>query len=102
MVILKLPSEVNYQWYIDETISLNISRANLANMAGIAEENVIRLLKEFKTEGILVTDERKIIIKDVIPFAVCLVFTFDQQYCDNQSISAADRWCYHSFLNPLT
>ncbi|RKR82944.1 CRP-like cAMP-binding protein [Mucilaginibacter gracilis] len=47
------------------TISLNISRADLANMAGIAEENVIRLLKEFKTEGILVTEGRKIIIKDV-------------------------------------
>ena len=46
-------------------IVLNISRADLANIAGIAQENVIRLLKEFKTEGILETDGRKIHIKDV-------------------------------------
>jgi CRP-like cAMP-binding protein len=34
-------------------------------MAGIAQENVIRLLKEFKEEGILETDGRKIWIKDI-------------------------------------
>ncbi|MBS1528395.1 MAG: Crp/Fnr family transcriptional regulator [Bacteroidetes bacterium] len=44
---------------------LNISRADLANMAGIATDNVIRLLKEFKSEGILETDGRKIKIKDI-------------------------------------
>jgi CRP-like cAMP-binding protein len=45
--------------------ALNISRADLANMAGIAEDNVIRLLKDFKTEGILETDGRKILIRDI-------------------------------------
>lgn len=49
----------------DEEIVLNISRSDLANIAGIAQENVIRLLKEFKIEGILYTEGRKIIIKDV-------------------------------------
>jgi len=49
----------------DEDIVLNFSRSDLANIAGIAQENVIRLLKEFKTEGILDTEGRKIIIKDV-------------------------------------
>ena len=44
---------------------LNISRADLANMAGIAEDNVIRLLKDFKKEGILETEGRKILIRDV-------------------------------------
>lgn len=44
---------------------LNISRADLANMAGIAQENVIRLLKEFKDEGILRTEGRKIRILDI-------------------------------------
>jgi len=44
---------------------LNISRADLANVAGIAEDNVIRLLKDFKNEGILETEGRKIHIKDV-------------------------------------
>lgn len=49
----------------EKEIVLNISRKDLANMAGIAQENVIRLLKEFKTEGILETDGRKIKIKDI-------------------------------------
>lgn len=34
-------------------------------MAGIAEENVIRLLKDFKIEGILDTNGREILIKDI-------------------------------------
>jgi CRP/FNR family transcriptional regulator, polysaccharide utilization system transcription regulator len=49
----------------EKDIILNISRMDLANMAGIAQENVIRLLKEFKTEGIVETDGRKIWIKDI-------------------------------------
>lgn len=44
---------------------LNISRADLANMAGIATDNVIRLLKDFKSEGILETDGRRIKVKDI-------------------------------------
>jgi CRP-like cAMP-binding protein len=48
-----------------ENIVLNITRADLANIAGIAQENVVRLLKEFKGESILETDGRKIIIKDI-------------------------------------
>lgn len=46
-------------------IILNISRTDLANIAGIAPENVIRLLKEFKTEKILETVGRKIKIIDI-------------------------------------
>ncbi|MHB1177847.1 MAG: helix-turn-helix domain-containing protein, partial [Daejeonella sp.] len=46
-------------------ITLNISRIDLANIAGIAQENVTRLLKEFKDEGILETAGRKIWIKNV-------------------------------------
>ena len=49
----------------EKDIILNISRMDLANMAGIAQENVIRLLKEFKAEGIVETDGRKIWIKDI-------------------------------------
>lgn len=49
----------------EKAITLNISRMDLANMAGIAQENVTRLLKEFKAEGILETDGRKIWIKDI-------------------------------------
>lgn len=49
----------------EKDIALNISRMDLASMAGIAQENVIRLLKEFKAEGILETDGRKILIRDI-------------------------------------
>ena len=38
---------------------------DLASIAGIAQENVIRLLKEFKEEGILETNGRKICITDI-------------------------------------
>lgn len=51
--------------FTDQEVILNISRSDLANIAGIAQENVIRLLKEFKTEGILDTEGRKIMIKDI-------------------------------------
>ena len=44
----------------DEEPILNISRADLANMVGLATDNVIRLLKEFKSEGIIETNGRKI------------------------------------------
>lgn len=46
-------------------IVVNISRADLANMAGVAEENVTRILREFKTEGLLETKGRSIIINDI-------------------------------------
>ncbi|WP_316839346.1 Crp/Fnr family transcriptional regulator [Pedobacter gandavensis] len=46
-------------------IIINISRTDLANIAGIAKENVIRLLKEFKTEEIIETEGRKIRVKDI-------------------------------------
>lgn len=48
----------------EETV-IDLSRADLANMAGIAKENVIRLLKEFKSEQIIETNGRKIIVKDI-------------------------------------
>jgi CRP-like cAMP-binding protein len=47
-------------------ISIDISRNDLANIAGIATENVIRLLKELKAEGIIETEGRKIWVKDII------------------------------------
>jgi CRP-like cAMP-binding protein len=49
----------------EKDIILNVSRMDLANMAGIAQENVIRLLKEFKEEGIVETDGRKIWVRDI-------------------------------------
>ncbi|WP_448635033.1 Crp/Fnr family transcriptional regulator [Pedobacter panaciterrae] len=48
-----------------ETIVIDISRSDLAGIAGIAKENVIRLLKEFKAEGMIKTQGRKIWIQDI-------------------------------------
>jgi len=65
IALIVLREKFKYGLNDQEAISINISRADLANMAGLAEENVIRLLKEFKAEGILLTQGRKIIINDV-------------------------------------
>jgi len=46
-------------------VEINISREDLANLVGTARENVIRILTEFKDEGILETKGRKILIKDI-------------------------------------
>lgn len=46
-------------------VKINLSREDLASLVGTARENVVRLLSEFKEEGILKTDGRKIIIQDV-------------------------------------
>ncbi|UKJ06690.1 Crp/Fnr family transcriptional regulator [Solitalea lacus] len=44
---------------------INLSRNDLASMVGTAEENVVRLLKDFRTEGLIETKGRMILIKDV-------------------------------------
>jgi CRP-like cAMP-binding protein len=44
---------------------ITLSRSDLANMAGTAKETTIRLLSEFKSEGLIVTDGQNIIIKNL-------------------------------------
>jgi CRP-like cAMP-binding protein len=55
--------------YKDDTVNPNvamtISRADLADITGIAEENVTRLLKEFKDESLLIREGRKIVVTDI-------------------------------------
>ncbi|MBZ4192492.1 Crp/Fnr family transcriptional regulator [Niabella beijingensis] len=46
-------------------VSINMSREDLANLVGTATENAIRILTEFKEDGILETKGRKIIILDI-------------------------------------
>lgn len=46
-------------------VEINISREDLASLVGTARENVIRILAEFKENGILETQGRKIIVKNV-------------------------------------
>ena len=45
-------------------VEINMSREDLASLVGTVRENIVRILKEFKAEGILETKGRRIIIKD--------------------------------------
>ena len=49
-----------------QEIIIDISRSDLANIVGIAKENVIRLLKELKSEDIIETEGRKIWVKNIL------------------------------------
>jgi len=46
-------------------VEINMSREDLASLVGTARENILRILKDFKEEGILETRGRKVIIKDI-------------------------------------
>jgi CRP-like cAMP-binding protein len=46
-------------------VEINMSRDDLASLVGTVRENVVRILSEFKADGILETRGRKIIILDV-------------------------------------
>jgi CRP-like cAMP-binding protein len=46
-------------------IEINLSREDLANLVGTRRENIVRILAEFKSKGILATKGRKIIVIDV-------------------------------------
>jgi CRP-like cAMP-binding protein len=48
-----------------EPVEINLSRDDLASLAGTARENVVRTLSDFKNEGILETRGRKIIVLDI-------------------------------------
>jgi CRP-like cAMP-binding protein len=47
------------------SVEINLSRADLASMVGTARENIVRILKEFKEEGVIEARGRKIVVKDV-------------------------------------
>ena len=47
------------------TVEINMSRDDLASIVGTARENVVRVLSEFKGEGIVETKGRRIIVHDV-------------------------------------
>jgi len=46
-------------------VEINMSRYNLASLVGTARESVVRILSEFKDEGIIETRGRKIIVLDI-------------------------------------
>lgn len=47
-----------------EEVEINLTREDLANIVGTATETLIRLLHDFKEEGLIETRGRKILIKD--------------------------------------
>lgn len=49
----------------DDPVEINLSREDLANLVGTRKENIVRILSEFKEQGILETKGRKIIVHDV-------------------------------------
>jgi CRP-like cAMP-binding protein len=48
-----------------QQVELNLSREDIANMAGASRENIVRLLREFKNEHLIETKGRRIRILDI-------------------------------------
>jgi CRP-like cAMP-binding protein len=63
LVVLREKYKLNFKPGMP--VEINMSRDDLASLTGTVRENVVRVLGEFKEKGILVTQGRKIIIKDV-------------------------------------
>jgi CRP-like cAMP-binding protein len=63
LIVLREKYKVNFRQGMP--VEINMSRDDLANLVGTARENVVRVLTEFKGDGIVETKGRKIIVLDV-------------------------------------
>jgi len=63
LIVLREKYKVNFQPGL--AVEINMSRDDLASLVGTARENVVRVLSEFKEDGIVETKGRKIIVHDV-------------------------------------
>jgi CRP-like cAMP-binding protein len=63
LIVLREKYKVNFSNGMP--VEINMSRDDLASLTGTVRENVVRVLSEFKSKGILTTKGRKIIILDV-------------------------------------
>lgn len=63
LIVLREKYKVNFKPSM--AVEINMGRDDLASLVGTARENVVRLLTEFKEQGILETKGRKIIVHDV-------------------------------------
>lgn len=63
LIVLREKYKVNFQPGMP--VEINMGRDDLANLVGTARENVVRILTEFKQQGILDTKGRKIVVYDV-------------------------------------
>lgn len=64
MALLKLKDTYGLDGHEDGPVEINLTREDLANFVGTATETLIRLLHEFKEDGMLETQGRKIRIID--------------------------------------
>ncbi len=62
-VLLKLVNDFGLTE--NKTLRISLTREELANIVGTATESVIRLLSEFKSDGLIELSGRKIIILDI-------------------------------------
>ena len=63
LIVLREKYKTNFQPGMP--VEINMGRDDLASLVGTVRENVVRVLTEFKEEGILITKGRKIIVYDV-------------------------------------
>jgi CRP-like cAMP-binding protein len=63
LIVLREKYKVNFKPGMP--VEINLSRDDLASLVGTARENVVRMLSEFKEEGIVGTKGRKIFVHDV-------------------------------------
>jgi len=63
LIVIREKYKVNFK--AGMPVEINMSRDDLASLVGTARENVVRVLSEFKEDGILETKGRKIIVHDV-------------------------------------
>jgi CRP-like cAMP-binding protein len=63
LVVLREKYKINFQPGMP--VEINMSRDDLASLVGTVRENVVRILTEFKQDGILKTKGRKIIVENV-------------------------------------
>lgn len=63
LIVLREKYKENFQPGM--SVAINMSRDDLASLVGTARENVMRILAEFKEQGVLETKGRKIIVHDV-------------------------------------
>lgn len=64
ITLLKLKDTYGMDAQDDGPIEINLTRDDLANMVGTATETLIRLLHEFKDDGLVSTQGRKIRVED--------------------------------------
>jgi CRP-like cAMP-binding protein len=63
-LLLQLANSYGVEGTGSHKINLALSREEIAGMVGTATESVIRLLSEFKKDGLIELDGKKILLKD--------------------------------------